>query len=428
MLFSGLYKIFGVFIALLCFLALPAASPANIMYGGMDSGKSVFVTSTTNSDYGSTEMTIMTRKGTSYALSDLNGTWYGNGIDSQGPWWNRCTFTVTSGSAYVDCTDDDGHGTPGTVAVSIDTNGVMTRTSTNPTWHCHLDSGKTVAVCTETDTEDSGAIMTVLTKKGTYSDADLPGTWYLNVILSPGPYWERGTIEVVNDHTFIYSWINSEGELATRSGTWSLDSSSATVTITPDAGTGIPCKIDSGKTVMACTFTDGGSATNLLVMTKKAASYSLTDMNYTWYTHSLITGPGAPLWSRGIVTPGSEGSFTLSGIDYHNNAISGSGIAELSAEDGLVIDASDCSNKPVKRDTGYYNTVQGAYNSLNGDSQTIKMREDFYYEGLNLAGAYAATLQGGYDCNHASITGYATVIGKVTFSGAAVAVDGLIVK
>jgi hypothetical protein len=447
MIFYRINKKFIFKIVLLCFLALPCIAQANIMYGGMDSGKTVFVITSTDAS-GSTEMNIGTKKGT-YSNGDLlNTTWNGNLLNSMAssgtPGWKRCAITInSSGVTSGTCTDSAGNiESIGSASVTFSTSTGELTMEANPTWHCHLDSGKTVIACTETNNENTAGYLSILTKKGSsYSDANLLGVWYINAIESLGPYWGKGTIDIKSDYTFTLSSINSSGELETVSGAWLLDAATATVTVTPDGGTAFPCRVDANSRVMGCTQSHGSpvTATTLIVMTKKAASYSLSDFridsNTRWYTHSLLTGPDAPWWSRGIITPtDAAGNFTVLGFLFPTGSatFSGSGIAEISADEGAVISTSgvpECAaQKPVKKDAGYYNTVQGAYNSANADHQTVQIREDFFFEGLNFAGSYAVTLKGGYDCNYGNITGSATIIGKVTLSGAAVTVDGVIIK
>jgi|GEM_PF-5889435 len=437
MAFCEAKKFICVFSVVIFCFAMQGIAPANIMYGGMESDKTVFVTTTTNAE-GYTEINIATRKGT-YSYGNIEGTWYTNNLDSVGPWWNRCSIVIPAGfgasrTGTSSCTESSGETSSGADTISIDSNGVITRAG-NTTFHCHLDSGLTVAACTESD---HGAITTVMTKKGaSYTPAELAGVWYINAIESPGPYWEKGTITIDEGGTFTLSSINSIGEIGSFSGAWTLDSSTASVTITwpgqtcPAGQTCFECKVDAGKTLMACTRSNGDPITEtaLIVLTKRADSYSLSDMNATWYAHSLMTGSGAPWWSRGIVTPtgAADGSFTVTGTDYSGSGFTGSGFVEVSAGEGVVMDVSGC-DKPARRGTDYFNTILGAYNSSIASGQTVQLREENFYEALNLAGNYDVTLKGGYACDYSSVSGRANIIGKVTLSGAAVTMDGITIK
>jgi hypothetical protein len=426
-------RIVCLLVAFIGTFVLPHLAPAFTMTGGMDSGKTVFVTTATRPFYGeTTSMNIGTRLGASYSLSDLDGDWYTNSLHSPNAMWNRCNMTITNGAASHNCIDSNGY-THNTIdTVSIDEYGVITRAgSTN--WHCHLDSGKTVAACTQTSDGD-GASMELIVKKGVaYSNADLTGFWYTNEIASPGPYWMKGMVEIKSDKTWVLNSVQSDGDVDTVTGTWSLDADTATIYITPDGGEAFPCKIDSGKTVTACAKTNsGGNETTLIVMTKKAASYSSADLAGVWYAHELATGDEAPFWSRGIIITEADGGFYSSGIDNGDYLSNASGLATVSLADGLTVDAIDptCGRKPVKRSSNYYDTIQAGYESVTSNGRIVQTRGTAIQEEITFARPYTVTLQGGYTCNFSSYPGFTFVVGQITFGGAAAAVtvDRVIVK
>jgi hypothetical protein len=291
-----------------------------------------------------------------------------------------------------------------------------------------------VAACTETD---EAAILTVMTKKKatSYSLSNLIGSWRYNVLETPGPYWEKGVLTVVSDNTFTLDSINSLGEVTTSGGTWSFDETNDSVTITPtEMPGGFTCSADAGETVIACVFSVSASSTNLLVMTKTADSYSLTDdiVNSSWHTHALLAGIEEPFWSHGVAAPQIDGTLTISG-ETSGGSFTGKGIAEISVSDGIAIyswDASEgCSYQPVRRDSIYYfNTIQGAYESSDSDNQTVQVRTVGYYEALNLANTHPATLKGGYACDYSEYSGNSIINGKAILSGAAVTMDGITIK
>jgi hypothetical protein len=412
---------------------LPCLAPAFTMTGGMDSGKTVFVTTATRPFYGvTTSMNIGTRLGASYSLSDLDGDWYTNSLNSPDAMWNRCNMTITNGAASHNCIDSKGY-THNTIdTVSIDEHGVITRAGST-SWHCHLDSGKSVVACTQTSDGD-GASMELIVKKGVaYSNADLTGFWYANEIASPGPYWMKGMVEIKSDKTWVLNSVQSDGDVHTVMGNWSLDADTATVYITPDESEVFPCKIDSGKTVMACTKSNGGGTeTTLIVMTKKAVSYSSADLAGVWYAHELATGDEAPFWARGIIMTEADGGFYSSGIDNGDYLSNASGLATVSLADGLIVDAIDptCGRKPVKRSTSYYDTLQQGYDSVISNGGTVQTRGTALEEEVTFARPHTVTLQGGYTCNFSSYPGFTFIVGKIILAGsaAAVTVDRVIVK
>jgi hypothetical protein len=103
---------------------------------------------------------ILLRKGPSYSLSDLVGTWQYSELESE-LWWQRGSLTVNSGGSYSLAPDvlfmDQFFS-----GILPETSGILEMTPEgyfgiphSPT-RCVLDSGKTVAVCTNYFPEDGG--------------------------------------------------------------------------------------------------------------------------------------------------------------------------------------------------------------------------------------------------------------------------------
>jgi hypothetical protein len=73
--------------------------------------------------------------------------------------------------------------------------------------------------------------------------------------------------------------------------------------------------MDANKRVMVFTgtWTGGTTAgtTELKVFTKRAASYSMSDLNGTWHINNLVAGPGAPWWLRGTLGFVSNGYYNM---------------------------------------------------------------------------------------------------------------------
>jgi hypothetical protein len=160
---------------------------------------------------------------------------------------------------------------------------------------------------------DQGVNVT-LTRVGprtSYSLADLVGTWEMNELVSPGPEWMRGTFTIGSDGSLSGTQSASDGSTYTLS---SGDTASITTDgiITP-MGSDMPssdsCVMDSGKSMIVCTWTGfDGISTGMTILTKKAATYSLADLAATWGSNELLS-PG-PWWGRSTGTINSDGSFT----------------------------------------------------------------------------------------------------------------------
>lgn len=98
--------------------------------------------------------------------------------------------------------------------------------------------------------------------------------------------------------------------------------------------------LDAGKTVLVMTGTWSGSdagTTEMKVCTKRAASYSLPDLEGTWGLNSLASGPGAPWWLRGTLTVDAAGHYTLSAVDSEGEPDSGSGAISLLGDGSFAI-------------------------------------------------------------------------------------------
>jgi hypothetical protein len=95
--------------------------------------------------------------------------------------------------------------------------------------------------------------------------------------------------------------------------------------------------MDSGKTVIV--FTDTWTewkpgTTEISIWTKKANSYSTSDLTGTWEINSLASGPGAPWWLRGT-TVGSNGFFSGMLQEYNSGPDSSSCKLDISSN-GII--------------------------------------------------------------------------------------------
>ncbi len=283
---------------------------------------------------------------TSYSIDDLAGTWEGNSLASGpgAPWWHRTTMTVNAdGTFTVTAIDSDGSTGNGSGTLLISSGGAVTMKGDPDSIKGSMDSGKTVMVWT--GIWDSGSVGTteimVFTKKSaSYSIADLAGTWEANSIASgPGaPWWLRGPLTINSDGSFLFSETYSDGTAGTSSGTISIATDG--IITTQAAGPDFRAVMDSGKTVIVGTSTWSNvypGTTQIVVWTKKAASYSIADLVGTWESNSLASGPGAPWWERSTMTVNADGTFTATAIDSDGSPANISGTLSISSGGILTI-------------------------------------------------------------------------------------------
>ena len=172
-----------------------------------------------------------------------------------------------------------------------------------------------------------------------YSLADLEGTWEGNSLASgPGaPWWERATITIASDGTFTGNNGDSEGYSGPISGKFNI-SSEGIVRMEGSSDADFLCSMGSGKTIFACTATwTSGSpgTTEMKVFTKKAVSYSSSDLTGKWNFNALASGPGEPFWWRGVITVDADGSCTMTATFNDGSSHSSSGTCSISP-DGII--------------------------------------------------------------------------------------------
>ncbi|HMK56562.1 MAG TPA: VCBS repeat-containing protein [Dissulfurispiraceae bacterium] len=182
----------------------------------LDSGKTVIACAETWTSESSTALSVLTKRGSSYAASDFVGEWNYHSLLSPGPYWQRGQLTTNAdGSWTINGENSDGETglfESGSGAIVNLTTGEMTITppGRGPVT-CHLDAGKTVAACTQTPQAGSAAIM-IMTRKGTsYPQSDLTGTWHANAVATPGPYWGKGVINIDSSGYFVINATDNSG-------------------------------------------------------------------------------------------------------------------------------------------------------------------------------------------------------------------------
>jgi len=111
-------------------------------------------------------MALFTKRSGSYTLMDLAGVWETNALTSgTRSEWNRGSVTIDPvGNVSGSSVDNTGTVAPVSTVLAISGSGIVTDAGA-PAFRCALDSGKTVAVCTNTY-GDGTTDMMVMTKRG----------------------------------------------------------------------------------------------------------------------------------------------------------------------------------------------------------------------------------------------------------------------
>ncbi len=175
--------------------------------------------------------------------------------------------------------------------------------------------------------------------------ADLAGTWNSNSFATgpAAPWWERMTITAATDGTFTFSGTESNGNVDSGSGAFWISSDGILMTL-PSSNSDITsplCQLNSHNTVLVCTETLADSSTNLIILTKQAASYKLTDLAGTWEGNYLVSGPTLG-WDRVTWRVKSNGRYTGSLIRSDGSSGTLSGTLSISSDGVISCVAGSC--------------------------------------------------------------------------------------
>jgi hypothetical protein len=195
----------------------------------LDSGKTFATCTETWAEDNSIALTILTRQASSYSNSDFLGEWYYHYFLTPGPYWQRGVITTNvDGSWTMNGSNSEGNTiTPlsGSGAAADTSTGVLTiPVSGQGNIVCHLDSGRTVAACTQSPDSDSAALMIMIKKTGSFSPDDFTGYWNYSSFASPEPVWDRGRAYCGTGGSTSMYGVNSSGEILANSGLMAITS------------------------------------------------------------------------------------------------------------------------------------------------------------------------------------------------------------
>ena len=196
---------------------------------------------------------------------------------------------------------------------------------------------------------------------------DLTGTWNFNSFVSgpSAPWWERGTLTVAKDGTFSGSGTESNGNVDSPAGSFSIASNGIVMTLNGQSVTPL-CQIDSSNTFLSCTQTLSDGSSYLMILTQQAASTTLADLAGAWEGNVLFSGP-TPSWETVNETINSDGTFTGSYTKSDGTTGSVSGALAISS-DGVITCVSGSCVDPTY--ASFLNTDETVMVGTNGAATT----------------------------------------------------------
>lgn len=292
-----------------------------------------------------------------FATTDLQGTWNYHGVTSgDSPAWlgwfyGQGDFDSSGVLTYTSYLNSDGGSSltsAGTYSVSTD--GIITH-STNSTLHGAMNQGKDFIVRTLTwgGTEleaNKLTKMTVFTKSGgTYTTADLQGTWDAHCVSSgDSPQWlgwchSQASVDSSGNATWL-SFTDSSGNSAPPSTTLSISSDGI---ITESAWAYFHGTMNSNKDLIVGTLGDSSNNDGYIfvIFQKASGTFAQSDLTGTWNYHYIATGdsPQWTGWVYGQVSFDSSGNLTGTGYDSDGGTESPGGTFAISTG-GVITDTT----------------------------------------------------------------------------------------
>jgi hypothetical protein len=307
--------------------------------------------------------------GGAFALADLAGTWYltigGDDIGqtNNNPWWAFGTMQVGANGAIT-----TGSLTTSFGETSIINSGSLTLTdSATGTFEGSfgfqgttdtvtiedgkLDSGKTRFGAVGTDTGQSRWLAVGTKGGGSFSPADLQGTWYMGEFgdsaSGNGPFWSWVTVNIDSSGNITGgTGIDGDGEPFTVTG-GALPMDAAGV-ITGGSGSSAEGtvnfphgKMDPDKNLVSL-VTSGGGDFGTAVLVKGGGSFATADLAGTW---NLVirgdeTSVNEPFADAGSLVVSANGTITGGGFFNEDGGIDAVGSGSLTINGSGIITGS----------------------------------------------------------------------------------------
>jgi len=161
---------------------------------------------------------------------------------------------------------------------------------------------------------------------------------------------------------------------------------------------------------------------------------SITATDNVGVTGYMITESATPPaaadagWSATPLTSYTAASAGIHTLYAWVKDAAGNVSSSMSASVTITL-AGSCSygNVRIKRTSGYYPTIQAAYNaSANGD--TIQLHAGDFAESLTFQNNMKVTLQGGFGCDYSSNPGLTTISGKTIIDKGTIIPDMVVLQ
>ena len=266
-----------------------------------------------------------------FSPADLAGTWYfqvfSDSPTTNAPYWGSGTMILDSTGAVTGGTAINDSGISKALtggSFTIDSAGQVAGTITlsggaiENLPHGKLDAGKTVLAMVNSDPNYRG-LFVGLKGGGTFTQADLTGTWYIQAIADQpsanNPYWASGTMILDTTGAVIGGTaVNSFGETKSfTSGSLTIDSLgqfSGSYLLSDGMVGSIPHgKLDAGKTTLTMVESDSANR-GLFVGLKGGGTFTQADLTGTWYIQAIADQPSAnnPYWASGTMILDTTGA------------------------------------------------------------------------------------------------------------------------
>jgi len=176
-----------------------------------------------------------------------------------------------------------------------------------------------------------------------FSQSDLEGEWYGQGLYS-GDWeaWFYSTMTVNASGNGSETWFLSNGS-SDKTSINQLNISNEGIITSPDKAS-LRGSLSTDKNIMVLTGTypeDDGGMYLLMIYIKAGGSFTQSDLEGTWYGHSLVTG-SSPGWehSEFAIDASGDGQFSITDDDGDKETYTGVK-ANLSSEGIITIDGSD---------------------------------------------------------------------------------------